>query len=509
MKFKHTFDFPLLRWLREPRLLIIAGGVTLMVVVTALALVQTPTVAAPPPPLRGPFHFIELPDEVSTTETASTLTWIPFYTQTFTFGGDFSGWKTVTSTEHYTRTAPHKWGRVQYNYYPGQNFTNTLWAVADPYPELSVDWTVHADSAYTKAMDTYAIYGPLNTQQFAQFRVDFDYWIDVEPGARFGWAFSCDGTNFYGKTETSSHARQWQPMGFGLAYCPASSTPPAYLAFYFQSSDTQTPDGLGAFVDNLVISGAPWKQIYLPIIRRDITPTPTASPTPAIASRELVKSYYYEAEEEYRWCENDNTSMRWTAVRDYVGGGSRAYRMWTNRPDKFMLSPQYNPPNDYSIETKFSFMDMNGFDLASYRTAKFGLVFGVDGVVFSPWDSTHCDTDPSGGGYYEFKVRVNEAGNGYEYQLRRLRGGQPEWVYADWVAVPAGTSISSTGWNTLRLDRKGSGIVAYINGNLIVSTTEGTWTGARWWGFTMDCPGCDEGRAFRVNWDDTQIYRIP
>jgi hypothetical protein len=182
--------------------------------------------------------------------------------------------------------------------------------------------------------------------------------------------------------------------------------------------------------------------------------------------------------------------------------------MWTNRPDKFMLSPQYDPPSDYSIETKFSFQDMTGFNMVSHAYAKFGLIFGVDGVVFNPWDTNHCDADPSGDGYYEFRVRVNGAGTGYEYQLRRLEHGVEKWSYANWAALPAGVSISSTDWNTLRLDRKGSGIIVYINGQQIVSTTEGTWTGTRWWGFTTDCPSCDEDLAFRVNWDDTHIYRI-
>jgi len=49
-----------LRW-RTPRTLALAGLMALVIVVTALALAQTSTVAAPPPPLRGPFRFVEFP----------------------------------------------------------------------------------------------------------------------------------------------------------------------------------------------------------------------------------------------------------------------------------------------------------------------------------------------------------------------------------------------------------------------------------------------------------------
>ncbi len=503
MKPKHTFTWP--------RLLIVTSGVALMVILSALALVQTPTVAAPPPPLRGPFRFIELPDEANIQAVSTPISWTLFYTQSFTFGGEFTGWTITRSTEIYSQPAPHKWGRVRYNYHPAGDFTNTLWAAADPYPELPVDWTVYADSTYTQTMDTWAIYGPLNTQQYGRVKAEFKYWLDTEQGASFGWAYSCDGTNFYGHTMTRGHLREWQSFEFEPGGCPGQTSKPAYLAFLFRSSDSETPVGLGAFVDDLMLYGTPLKTVYLPLIRRDPTPTPSPTPTaPPIVIGTLVKQYYFETEETPRWCQNSDSTQHYMAVLQRPPGDAetdKAYRLWVDNADVRMFSPQYDPPANYGIQAKFSFMDMTGFDRTAYKTAQWGLIFGVNGIVFNPNDQWHCDVNPAGDGYHQFMLRVNEAGNGYDYKLRRMAGGA-ETILVNWTALPTeiANSISLTGWNTIRLNRNGAEIKIYINNQQVLSTSDSTWTGARWWGVYIRWPSGTS--AFRVNWDDVGIYNL-
>ena len=48
-------------------------------------------------------------------------------------------------------------------------------------------------------MDTWAIYGPLNTQKYGHFQAEFDFYLDTDPGAYFGLGASTDGQTFCGK----------------------------------------------------------------------------------------------------------------------------------------------------------------------------------------------------------------------------------------------------------------------------------------------------------------------
>ena len=491
------------------RLIVVAVVTALIIALPILALVQEPAVAAPPPPLKGPFKFIELPSDYKANSLSGTALLTPTVIYSDTFDNfvpvinpnlNIPGWQLFVNGG----ATDQKWGRILLS---DSIFTNTLWSTGYYSPQQS------AGSTYVPNMDTWVVYGPLNNNKFRQFQVQFDYYLDTDPGASFGWAASADGQNFCGPTKLSGHIGQWlRNVTFDLPSCPGQSGTPVYLAFFFQS-DASAPSGLGAFVDNVVISGVPWLNMYLPYVRRDPTPTasptPIASPTPVIQIGTLVKLYTYETEEQPRWCQNDNADQNWTAVLEQPAGGtSKAYRIWVNRPDIRMESPQYDPPANYGIETKFSFFGMNGFDMYAHRGARFGLIFSVEGVVFNPWDEYHCDADPSGDGYYQFLLKINDAGNGYDYKLRRLAKGSEVWAYADWLPVPSAISISSTGYNTLRLNRNGSGIAVYINGGLVVNTVEGTWTGTRWWGFFIEWPGASDDSDFKVNWDDTGIYNL-
>ena len=81
------------------RMLVVIGVTALIIALPVVALMQESAVAAPPPPLHGPFRFIELPQGSAANTASSTVQWVPVYTQTFTFGGEFSGWTTTRSTD--------------------------------------------------------------------------------------------------------------------------------------------------------------------------------------------------------------------------------------------------------------------------------------------------------------------------------------------------------------------------------------------------------------------------
>jgi len=491
-----------LRW-RTPRALALAGLMALVIVVTALALTQTSTVAAPPPPLRGPFRFIELPDEMSAKIASNDIQWTPFYTETFSDNSFLTTWTLSTTPGMDT----HTWARVvNATAYPTDALTDTLWSVAYPGPNLPVDYTVHAGDTYSKNMETWAIL-KLDPQQYAHFRVSFDYWVDTQPGATFGWAFSCDGTDFYGKVETYSHVRQWTPMkGVELVNCPGQLSMPGYFAFLFRSSDTETPVGLGAFVDNVVVSGTPWNKVYMPVVRRD--PTPIASPTPTTQPFPLTQSYDFESLG--KWCSTSNDS--WTSGIVSLGGSNAYYLAMKQSSYLWALSPRDSSADNFRITADFNLLRMNSSrSLSDYGGAKFGLLFTVKGNPFDPADPCYYNGGQaeSGIGYYRFIVKIKEDGSGYKTLLTRWENGVEPEQNGNFVDLPAGVTINRTGWNTMRIDRYGANIKAYINDTLVQNWDNSNSGTGGWFGLFTETTGNNPSSwFFESDWDNIKVYNL-
>jgi hypothetical protein len=502
MKPNHTSGFPLMRRWREPRLLILMAGVTLMVVVTALALVPTPTVAAPPPPLRLPFRLIKLPDDIATAAATTNLAWTPFYTQTFDSSFYADPYWTITSTPGLNTTT---WGRVlDAAAYPSLNLTSTLWAAGYPGPGLPVTYTVYAGATYAKNMDAWAVLRLPGYQNYAQALAEFDYYLNAGPGATFGWAVSSDGQTFCYHTETSGDIQKWQHFRADLPQCPGSRGVPAYLAFFFQSSNTETPVGLGAFVDNLVISGSPWYKNYLPSLRKDPTPTPTATPTSL--PQTLVKMWDFEpgSASTSEWCQLDQSTPEWNA-RTTLMGGSEAYFLRVKVSDYLVMqSPRFDPPQNYRITSQFNLLRLDsGRSLAGYIGSQFGLIFGVDGQPFSPDDK--CVWAQGAGGYYKYVIRVNSSGTGFTNGLERWTDGYFT-IIRDFQNLP--TTISRGSWNTIQLDRNGYGIQIYINGVKTLDMADGTYPGTRWFGIFTEALGNNQDGVFEGDWDNMKVYNL-
>ncbi len=493
-----------LRW-RTPRALALFGLMALIVVVAALALTQTSTVAAPPPPLRGPFRFIELPDKAGAAKVSNGVQRVPIYTQTFGTGFySDSDWNITNTTTLYNPPAPYLWGIVQQNEYATQSFTDTLWVKADAKQGIVYErYKLPSGATYTETMDTWAIYGPLDAQQYAYFQAQFSFYLDTSPGAHFGWAASADGTNFCGQS-LSGHIQQWVTATFDLPTCPGQTGRPVYLAFFFQSDDS-TPAGLGAFVDNLVISGVPLYKVYLPLVRRD--PTPTPSPTPTAEPYPLARSYDFEPGTSTTgdWCSKDTAD--YTSGIKSVGGSNSYYLKVKQDSWMVMQSPRVDPPGNYRITANFTLLAMDdSLSLANYGGDQFGLIFGVwGGEAFPPEDSSHCSWSQGAGdgGYYQFIIKVKNDGSGYHTRLERH-----EKQTTQQIITGSDVTISRTAWNTLQLDRKGSGLVIYVNGVQVLSWSDSTKTGAAWWGVFTEATGKNTDGKFQSNWDNIQIYNL-
>jgi hypothetical protein len=506
----------LFRRLRTPRALALAGLMALVIVVTALALTQTSTVAAPPPPLRGPFRFIEMPKEMNAAvASTSVLSWTPFYTQTF--GASFysdSHWEITNTTALYNPPAPYLWGIVQQNEITTQPFTDTLWVKADAKSGIVYErYKLPSGAIYTKTMDTWAIYGPLDSHQYGRFRAEFDFYLDTDPGASFGWAVSADGTNFYGPATLSGHTG-WTHSTVMLPSAPGQTNPPVYLAFFFQSDDSE-PAGLGALVDNLVISGEVWNKTYLPVVRRENTPTPAASPTATGLPYTIDHAYDFEpgTASTGDWCQTSNSD--WAAGLKSLGGSNAYYFKIKPTTYKWALSPRGPSSDNYTLVGQFNLLGMDsGKSLANYAAATFGVVFSVYGDPFS--DSSHCGWrgDSSNGGYYKFYIKINGSGTGFKTRLARSESSgsglvEPEEAHADFKDLPSGVSISRTSWNTLQIDRNYSNntIYVYINGTLVESWSPSDSHGGGYFGLFAETNGTNPNGDFEADWDNIIDYK--
>jgi hypothetical protein len=510
---KQTPLFPDLRWLREPRLIIVACGVMLMVIVTALALVQTPTVAAPPPPLSLPFRLIELPADMAAQTAPPDFVYTPFYTQTF---GDNS---IYTDTAHWTRTSmpgasTTTWARVlDASAYPSLNLTDTLWAVADPGPGLPTTYTVYAGATYTQNMDAWVILQLPDYQDYARFQAKFDYYLDAGPGATFGWAVSNDGHTFCFHSETGGELQKWQTITFTLPSCSGNLGVPVYLAFFFQSSHTDTPVGLGPFVDNLVISGARWNRSYLPIIGKvfpTFTPTPIASPTPTASPTPpytLVRSWDFNNPNDMQgWCSTSNSD--WSAGIYSSGNAKNAYFLKVKHANwEVMDSPRYTTPDNYRITALFNVLQLRSdLSLYNYAGSYIGLIFGVEGDTFGNDPSLTCQWAQDTGGYYKYIIKIKSNGSGFTERLERFDSGN--WVLLGNETDLASASISRSSWNSIVLDRNGSGIVIYINGVMVLYISDGTYKNGRWFGvFTQSFDNIGS-EPWEGNWDDVKVYNL-
>jgi hypothetical protein len=491
--------------------LLVVIGVTALIIAVPMLMMQQPAMAAPPPPLRGPFKFIELPQESTRSTGASTISYSPFYTETF--DGPIeqkSGWQLRVNTTITNTPDQHKWEYVAQSDYPGQPFTHTLWS-ASLLTGRPVNYTVHSNSTYLPWMDTWAVYGPLDGRTYRQFQATFSFYLDTDPGAKFGWAASSDGTNFCGQS-LSGHVRQWITTTFDLPSCPGDTRRPVYLAFFFQSNG-DTPDSLGAFVDNLTLSGAPWLNTYMVNVRLDptITPTPTpiASPTPILPPANLVKSWDFEpsSDSSNDWCTGSTDA--WKADKISIGGSTFYFLKIKQTYSLAMQSPRYQTPNNYRISAQFNFVRFNsGYSLSDFGSAQFGLVFGVNGDTFGtdPNPPDRCPWDETVGGYYKFMLKIKEGGGGYVTRLERFADNN--WILLNESELPVGLGISRTDWNTMTIDRNGSGIVAYINGFQVLNLTDTAYMGGRWFGVFSQAGGHDRDSAFESDWDNVQVYNL-
>ena len=224
--------------------------------------------------LKPPFRFAERPAalEAQTPPPGSTVL------MTETFGASFAP---VTDTDRHVRrsgasssirtTRPVTTG-TEVGAGTPLTFSNSAWSAARLFTATQV--LTPGVSTYPAGQDAWLIYGPIDLSKFAYGHLSFEYYLDSRAGDTLLWGYSTDGQTFYGNSQSG-------PLGTWItdtfAFRANSTFQTVYLAFAFNSH--ATPQGIGAFVRNVRLTGEPLKFSYLPIVMNNYAaPTPTPIP---------------------------------------------------------------------------------------------------------------------------------------------------------------------------------------------------------------------------------------
>ncbi len=415
-----------------------------------------PLSGVPPLPLNAPIVMSE--------------TFNISFTQRFNYDVTDPGkpWHLVDDSGHVEHS--YTWGRVD-----GVPITDTLWnAATNPPGTLPIS----AGQPYTKNMQAYAIYGPINMTDYTSAFVSMTYALDTLDGDLFGVAYSTNGTDFTWLAATSGRdpSLSFKHIDYYPIPAPVMRQSQVWIALVFTSQNRDNIDALGVYVDEVVLRALPAYKIYLPIIRLDPTPTPTLTPTP-------------EANYRYFYAFNDGSSdfSRWGGKRSTSCGTSCTYYQ------DLVTQPNGNPPpaltlylkgvnskggagprqNGASLTTAYNFEYSADFYVYyGQLDARYGLVFDASSGTFP--DSGNPPFDPYVN-YYLLEMRMDTSTRTKvaRWQFARMVNGTRS-ALTTITDIPI--SINQGQWHNLKVRQQGTTLSFYLNGQFVASTTyDSTW----------------------------------
>ena len=225
--------------------------------------------------LKPPFNFVqESPasrPELTSVPPGSTVlmteTFGAAFTTTTSWQGTTPLWRVTVNADD---TAGYYWGRVGVS--GTVTFPNSAWSAARLFTATQV--LTPGVSTYPAGQDTWLIYGPLDLSRYSYAHLSFEAYLDSRAGDTLLWAMSPDGQNFYGNTQ-SGPLGEWITNTYSFRSNPSYQA--VYLAFAFNSHTN--PQGQGAFIRNVQLTGEPLKYTYLAYVANNYAaPTPTPIP---------------------------------------------------------------------------------------------------------------------------------------------------------------------------------------------------------------------------------------
>jgi hypothetical protein len=367
-------------------------------------------------------------------------------------------WHLVDDSGHVDHS--YTWGPVT-----GAPITDTLWnARTDP----PIPPPIAAGEPYTKNMQAYAIYGPINMLDYASAFISVTYAMDTLDGDLFGVAYSTDGTEFTWLAATSGRDPALSMRRTDYYPIPTSvrRQPQVWLALVFTSQDRDDIDALGIYVEDVILRALPAYKVYLPIIRLDPTPTPTLTPTPTVLP--YLYNYTFDVggtsdPDFVAWGGNrttgcgTNCSYAQTIVGSgNPGGALTLYMAGQNRVGG--SSPATTTSVNYELSTDFYLF--NG-----QVDARYSLIFNATAGTFPDNHNPPIQADRN---YYKLKMRISEAQRDeiVTYQLQKCTSGQCAALNSE-TNLPA--VIRARQWHTLKIKQENNNITLYLNNSELVT----------------------------------------
>lgn len=359
-------------------------------------------------------------------------------------GGLGAGWTAVDESS--TDGGEYTWGPSNYPY---TDPITAVWSVGGGAEGSSL---VAGTDSYPDNVDSWLIYGPVDLSEVWQADLTFDWWLDSAPGDWFGWCTMTDISDLSAgceETRISGGISTWISGTISLdAY--ARTSHPVYLAFHF-TSDGDGNAGEGAFVDNVMVRGDYGQRLFLPVVRRDPTPTPPGYDTG------FGGSTTWEVVEHTG--DDGPSGTDWFDVRNESG----YLKMWVaDRWEHIIASPRESTnSSSYEIETRIYFEERSW-------SSGYGIVFG----------STREDFR---GEYYRIIATYISDGK-MQCQLARCTGsdcnGPTLW---GWTEVSKNI-LNGQQWNDWRIVRDGDDIRVYINNHLVMDVEDDGLSGKGYFG---------------------------
>jgi hypothetical protein len=409
-------------------------------------------------------------------DISTAATWSTVYSDSFTTLSPV--WTITDDTE-----GQYQWGVTPYTVEVGTMILegSGLWAAGGGAVGQTQTWPT---GTYTNSMTTWAIAGPFTlTQKVWDMHLQVMGYNDMQPGDELFIGLSADGVNFTGITSTVStlalQTLDWSTRAY-------STSEAVWIGLRFTSG----AEGLaaGPLVDNLTLAFNYGASVYLPLVRRDPTPTPTLAPTlpPYYFDRfnDPASGWYVGDALRYNTrCYFDGTCFSgWEVVANmsYVEdnyqihiptsfhGGAGTVDTWFVHPAFAapMPSSLYPLPQRYCIEARGKFASSKG-EYDPWWTY-WGIVFAADASMTN---------------FYSFMINAN-----HDYAItehinyvfpgnRRPDGG--EYINVQnypvaWTNRDLDELIPTMVYNTLKVVVDGPLVSIYANGVHLETVSLGT-----------------------------------
>lgn len=309
---------------------------------------------------------------------------------------------------------------------------------------------------YPRNVDSWLIYGPLDLSDVFQAELNFNFWLDVGKGDYFAWCVLTDiselseGCQGY---RISGSAGSWLRGSLSLDEYALSNTQ-IFIAFRF-TSDGDDNVGKGVFIDDVIVRGNYGYHTFLPLVRRDPTPTPSAF----LDDFSNPSSGWYVGPA-YRYNSNPlpGCTGGWEKVAEmsYVGGYYRMYVRLDCRGggdvDTWFVWPAQAAPlgkdtaTGYTVEARGVFANAEPYQP---WWAHWGIVFGAN--------SDFTDL-------YTFQINTHQSWAVLRYPTYNYPGHRDtdgETPIIPWA--PNGAIKLNPNYNTLQVRVRGDQATFYVN----------------------------------------------